>query len=139
MNGTGVAAATRELAERLVIFEAASKHALEDDADTTCRVCEKLRRSLVTLTGNAGFSSLLSRALILAQREAPALGTVEVKADGSMQGFQGAAAAAAHVLVSYLLSLLVTFIGDTLTMRLINDIWPDLPQRAVLPLEKEAK
>ena len=139
MNGTGVAAQTRNLAERLVIFEAASKYALEDDAEGTCRVCEKLRRPLVTLTGSAGFNSLLSRALILAQREAPALGAVEVKADGSMQGFQGTAAEAAHVLVTYLLSLLITFIGETLTMRLIDDIWPDLPQRAVLPLEKEAK
>jgi len=139
MNGTGVAAQTRELAERLVRIEAASKHVAEEDADATCRVCEKLRRPLVTLTGSAGFSSLLSRALILAQREAPALGTVQVKADGSMQGFQGAAAAATHVLVTYLLSLLITFIGETLTMRLIDDIWPELPQRAVSPLEKEAK
>jgi len=139
MNGIAVAAETRALAERLVMFEAASEHALEDDADATCRVCEKLRRPLVTLTGNAGFSSLLSRALILAQREVPALGTVQVKADGSMRGLQEAGAAATHVLVSYLLSLLITFIGDTLTMRLLDDIWPDLPRRAVWPLGKEAK
>jgi len=139
MNGIGVAAETRELAERLVMFEAVSKHALEDDADATCRVCEKLRRPLVTLTGNAGFSSLLSRALILAQREAPALGTVQVQADGSMHGLQEAGAAATQILVTYLLSLLITFIGDTLTMRLIDDIWPDLRRRTVSPLEKEAK
>jgi hypothetical protein len=77
--------------------------------------------------------------LTLAKREAPALSVVQVKPDGSMEGLEGAAGAATPVLVTYLLSLLITFIGDTLTMRLLYDIWPDLPGAASTALVKETK
>jgi hypothetical protein len=139
MNRTGVTVETRELANRLVAFEAASESVFDADSDATCRVCEKLRRPLITLTGTAGFSSLLLRALTLAQREAPALNVVQVKADGSMEGLEGAAGVATPVLVAYLLSLLITFIGETLTLRLLHDIWPDLPSPATTVLGKETK
>jgi hypothetical protein len=139
MNRTGVTVETRELAEQLIAFEAASKSGSGADTHAPRRVCEKLRRPLVTLTGTAGFSSLLLRALTLAKREAPALSVVQVKPDGSMEGLEGAAGAATPVLVTYLLSLLITFIGDTLTMRLLYDIWPDLPGPASTALVKETK
>jgi hypothetical protein len=127
MNPTAVSSETRELAKRLVAFEAELKNPSRDDAHATCRVCEKLRRPLVTLAGTAGYSSLLLRALTLAQREASALSEVEVKPDGSLEGLDGQAAQAHPILVAYLLSLLITFIGEALTMRLLRDIWPDLP------------
>jgi hypothetical protein len=139
MNRTGATSDTRELAEQLVAFEIASKSVSEADAHATCRVCEKLRRTLVTLTGTAGFNSVLLRALTLARREAPALSVVTVKADGSMEGLEGVAAQATPVLVAYLLSLLITFIGETLTMRLLHDIWPDLPGAALNARGKESK
>jgi hypothetical protein len=31
------------------------------------------------------------------------------------------------MLVAQLLSLLVTFIGEPLTIRLVHDVWPDVP------------
>jgi hypothetical protein len=127
MNQLGVSSNIKQLAERLVAFEAAAQNSSKDDAHATCRVCEKLRRPLTTLTGTAGFTSVLSRALTLAKREAPALRVVQVRPDGSMEGFSSETAKAHPVLVAYLLKLLVTFIGEVLTTRLLTDIWPDVP------------
>ncbi len=112
MSQTGIKSETRELAEQLVALEAGSQSVSGADRFATCRVCEKLRRPLVTLTGTAGFSSLLARALTLAQRESPALSEVQVKQDGSLEGLEGDAAQAHPILVGYLLSLLITFIGE---------------------------
>lgn len=117
----------RDLAERLVVFEAAQTVISDADSVATCRVCEKLRRPLSTLAGTAGFSALLTRSLTLARRESPALSTVRVDPDGSLVGLVGEAAQANPVLVAHLLDLLATFIGETLTMRLLHDVWPDLP------------
>ena len=139
MSQSGVKSETRELAEQLVALEAGSQSVFTADRLATCRVCEKLRRPLVTLAGTAGFSSLLSRALTLAKRESPALSAVQVKPDGSLEGLDGEAALAHPILVGYLLSLLVTFIGETLTMRLLHDIWPDLPGLGLNSLGKESK
>ena len=52
---------------------------------------------------------------------------------------EGEAAQAHPILVGYLLSLLITFIGETLTMRLLHDIWPDLPGLDLNSLGKESK
>lgn len=127
MNISSLSSETRQLADQLVAFEASAKQTSDDGLNATCRVCEKLRHPLVTLTGTAGYSSLLSRALTLAKREAPVLSTVEVQPDGSLHGLKDEAAQAYPVLVAYLLGLLVTFIGGDLTMRLLHDIWPDFP------------
>lgn len=124
MNQLGASFAMRELAERLVVFEAAETISAAD-AVATCRVCEKLRRPLSTFTGTAGFSSLLTRSLTLAKREAPALSAVQVNSDGSMTGMEGEAVEASVVLIAHLLGLLTTFIGETLTMRLLHDVWPE--------------
>ena len=127
MSQAGIHPETRRLAEQLVALEADSLRVAAADNLATCRVCEKLRRPLVTLTGTAGFSSLLTRALTLAQRDTPSLLCVQVKSDGSLEGLIGEAASANSVLVGHLLSLLITFIGETLTMQLLLDIWPDYP------------
>jgi hypothetical protein len=139
MSQSGIKSETRELAEQLVDFEARSQSVSTVDRLATCRVCEKLRRPLVILTGTAGFSSLLSRALTLAKRESPALSAVQVKPDGSLEGLEGEAAQAHPILVGYLLSLLITFIGETLTMRLLHDIWPELTGLDPSSLGKESK
>ncbi len=95
--------------------------------------CEKLRPNLATLMGNGGYHALLSRALALAQAEVPWLRAVQVKADGTLEGveehhaqldpdelFEGRV-----VLLAQLLGLLVAFIGENLTLRLVREVWPN--------------
>ncbi len=129
---------TMALAERLIHHESRAKVRAED-AGFTCRVCEKLRRPITSLAGTAGFVSLLGRALTLAKREAPALSAVQVRPDGSLEGLSREAAEANPILIAFLLSLLFTFIGEALTMRLLHDIWPDLPTLGQTPRERDSK
>lgn len=96
-------------------------------------VCGKLRPHLATLMGNTGFHALLARALALAQAKSAWLRTVQVKPDGSLEAeppFPPPDAAAltegGDLLVAQLLALLVTFIGENLTLQLIREVWPKL-------------
>ena len=118
--------AIRELAGRLVEFEQGETSVLDADLEATCRVCEKLLRPLSHLVGAAGVSSLLRRALALAQRNTPALNGVEVLDDGSLRGLEGEAASQTAVLIAHLIELLITFIGQELTFRLLQSIWPGM-------------
>ena len=118
---------TRELAQRLLAYEGAETSPSTADMHAVCRVCDKLRRPLTTLAGAPGFRSLLARALTLAKRESPVLGAWEVKSDGSLQGLNGEAAQSGAVLIAHLLGLMITFIGESLTLRLLHDVWLALP------------
>jgi hypothetical protein len=102
-------------------------------------VCDKLRRPLTTLAGAAGFRSLLARALSLAKQESPLLGAWEVKPDGSLQGLNGEAAQPGAVLIAQLIGLMITFIGESLTLRLLHDVWLDLPDSEVKFERNESK
>ena len=96
------------------------------------RVSEKRRHRLSTLLGAAGFRALLARALHLATAEVPELSEVEVKTDGSLAGLSkvgrnshGTQMAKGEVmLITELLALLDTFIGEALMLRLVQDVWP---------------
>jgi hypothetical protein len=57
---------------------------------------------------------------------------VTEKADGSLEGLEELAADARNVAIdaavaitAHLLGLLVTFIGEPLTVRLVREAWPD--------------
>jgi hypothetical protein len=84
--------------------------------------------------GKVGFRELLSRALALANAEVPWLRAVHVKADGSFEGLDELGAQVDPdeifegrvVLLAQLLGLLVTFIGEDLTLRLVREVWPKL-------------
>ncbi len=120
----------QDLARRLLAFEAAHDNSSDARVDVAVLVIEELRVRLIRLAGVDGFRSLLSRALTLAKAEVPSLNMVHVRADGSLEGFDGIegsheAAAAGIVLVAHLLELLVTFIGAPLTLSLVRDKWPD--------------
>jgi hypothetical protein len=124
----------QDLARRLLAFEAEHVNSSEARVEVAVRVIEELRTRLIKLAGVDGFRSLLSRALTLAKAEVPSLSMVQVRADGSVEGFDGiegsqeeagAATQAGTVLVAHLLELLVTFIGAPLTLSLVRDKWPD--------------
>ena len=127
MNRTTPSAKVRDLAQRLIDHEAAPRDSSEANIVAAFRVSEKLRRLLSTLTGATGFRSLLSRALTLAKTQVPCLNMVQVNADGSLEGLSEFCDGEAGVmLIAQLLGLLVNFIGEPLTLRLVDDAWPDL-------------
>ena len=118
--------------QRLIAAERNAK----DSADTTgraaFRICDKLRGPLSSLIGVAGFRSLFSRALSLAKGDIPWLGGLEIGLDGVL-GFPAEmqnqvdgneAAQGGTALIGQLLGLLVTFIGEALTLRLVQNVWP---------------
>jgi len=95
-------------------------------------VCERLRPHLATLMGKSGFRAILARALALTNAEVAGLRSVHVNAEGSLEGFQTPAASSeiaegTVVLITHLLELLVAFIGESLTVRLVSEVWPHLP------------
>jgi hypothetical protein len=125
---------TRDLAQRLLSSEAAAGKTSLAKESTLLRVYEKLRRSLCAIAGVAGFRSLASRALTLAKAEAPSLSEMQVTSDGSLrrvgepesQSQEHQEDEAGVILLAELLALLITFIGETLTLRLVQDAWPEV-------------
>jgi hypothetical protein len=120
----------RRFAQRLLAEEAGLGRASGANGLVVLRVCEKLRRPLVTLAGSAGFNSLLFRALTLAQKQAPILRDVQIGADGFLKGLDDIErdphlAEAEVLLLAEKIGLLFIFIGQALTLRLTNDIWPN--------------
>jgi hypothetical protein len=124
---------SRHLAQCLLTYEGIAGKNSEAAESAAFRVCTKLRRPLITLAGVDGFRSLLSRALTLARAEAPSLSSVQVAADGSLKGLDELASQGdkeeaidgGAILIAQLIGLLLTFIGDGLTLRLVQDVWPD--------------
>ena len=124
----------RDFAERLIAYETRGNKFSETKAPAAFLVSEKLRPHLASLMGKVGFRELLSRALVLANAEVPWLRAVRLKADGSFEELDELGARVDPdeifegrvVLLSQLLGLLVTFIGEDLTLRLVREVWPKL-------------
>lgn len=124
--------ARRELARRLLTASRQSGDSQEHEAE---RVCGALRNSLTRFAGVDGSRSLLGRALALAVIEVPELHGIKMGLDGRLEGFdrlaEGASAAAiegeaAVAITAQLLELLVTFIGEPLTLSLVRDAFPEM-------------
>jgi hypothetical protein len=124
----------RDLAERLTAYEKSLNKSSKTQTPSPFFVVEKLRPHLATLMGTGGLRALLSRALMQANAEVAWLRAVHVKADGAFEGLDEPEsqldpeeiAEGRIVLLAQLLGLLVTFIGETLTLRLVRDAWPKL-------------
>ena len=119
-------------AERLLGYERVTSGHAPGGATAAFRVSEKLRRVLSLLLGAGGFRALLTRALVLARAEAPWLLAVQVTPDGTMEGLgkpdspssDGRIAKGETALIAHLLGLLVTFVGETVMLRLVQEAWP---------------
>jgi hypothetical protein len=135
-----IAPEIRDLAQCLLTYEAIAGNASESMEAMTLRVYEKLRQSLGVFAGAAGFYSLASRALALARAEAPSLNAARVAEDGSLEGLEefkpeinidkhrageDHAGDEGVILIARLLGLLLVFLGEALTLRLLKDAWPD--------------
>lgn len=124
----------RSIAERLIEYETQTKASAATANSANFQVTERLRPHLATLMGNGGFRALLARALKLAGAEVAWLRTVQVNADGTLEGLPTPHARLTPaefregrvVLLAQLLGLLVAFIGPALTSRLLAEIWPQL-------------
>jgi len=122
----------RDIARRLISAEQNRDDPSDTEGRSAFRVCDRLRRSLSVVAGTRGFRSLLSRALTLASAEAPWLRKLHLESDGSLvvspelEGQLGRKeiTKGGAALVVNLLELLVTFIGETLTLRLVQQVWP---------------
>jgi hypothetical protein len=120
----------RRFARRLLALEASA----DQTHSAAFSACEKLRRPLAVLAGIAGFRALLSRALALANGEVRWLKAVHVNANGSLEGLEGVRAQVSpddfargeEILVAQLVGLLATFIGEALTLRLVQEVWPEI-------------
>ena len=119
----------RDLAQRLLVREAESRAA--SDANEAELVCEKLRVSLGRFAGADGFVALARRSLALARAEVPSLKAVRVKPDGCVEGLGDPTVAddgneAGAALITYLLFLLVTFLGESVVFRMVHEAWPEV-------------
>ena len=117
----------RTLARHLLALEAQSNGDVDAHGQAAVRVCEKLGRSLTRFAGPAGYASLLRRALALASGDIESLKAIKVEDDGCLTGFAAVALdpAGGAAVIARLLELLVTFVGDPITLRLVRESWPD--------------
>jgi hypothetical protein len=124
----------RDLAHRLLTYEADAGSGSSPKGSPTLRVYEKLRRSLVEVVGISGFQSLATRALTLARPEAAGLGGLRIAQNGALEGLdeihlEGAmdmerAGDVGIPLITRLLELLRMFLGEALTLSLLRNAWP---------------
>ncbi len=101
------------------------------------RLCERLAEQLTPLIGDAGVAAICARSLHLTQRNVRGLARVHESPHGdgdapfallqlSLEQQEPAAAAEAAVAVLATASeLLASFIGESLTTRLLREAWPD--------------
>lgn len=117
----------RELARKLWL---AGAHASAPNRPSL--VNENLRHVLTQLTGAEGYASLLRRSVVLVGAEVPALRGAQLGANGDLEGVEQLLAhatlgreQAAIAITAQMLELLVTFIGEHLTRRLIREACPE--------------
>jgi hypothetical protein len=114
---------SRLLAERLLAFEASC---VGDNLSAASNICRKLRGPLNALTGLRGFESFAARAKSLTKRDCQAPVSVLVEPDGSFQGLACEETEATTVFIGHLIGLPDRLIGKGLTLRLLQDVWPDV-------------
>lgn len=129
------------LTERLLACERRPDDPDDSEGRAAFRVGEKLRPLLSTLAGAAGYRSLLTRALVLARARVPWLAEITPTADGALGHIDDLEtrldadefARGGSALVDELLGLLTTLIGESLTLRLVRNVWPDVDSPSESP------
>ena len=132
----------RDVAHRLLTYEAGAGKTSEPTESHAQRVYKKLRQSLVEFVGVVGFQSLESRALKPARPEAMRDGAAQIASEESLLGLEQGlgenrgeigtqidmdkdlAGEVGIVLIANLLELLLIFLGEPLTLSLLRVTWP---------------
>ncbi len=125
-----VSPAAHALAQRVLRHEAGGRAEPEALAKAAARGEARLRGRLVDLIGTTGYTTLVARAVRLAQADVPALDGVtvddrETGAEGDLQGVRafarasgddpGATEAGLNAILAHIIGLLITFIGEDLS------------------------
>jgi hypothetical protein len=125
----------RQAFRRILEREAGSAGDAPAIAAATRRLCERFAHQLTPLLGDAGVAAICTRTLHLAQRQVPGLASARASAQDDkpfthvqrfleQQELSLAAEAGVAVLTTFG-ELLASFIGDSLTSRLLREAWPD--------------
>jgi hypothetical protein len=125
----------RELARQVMAQLPRAGLPAADESTATFHAIVRLRPHLAVLMGNGGTRTLLLRALALAGAETPWLRAVRVDASASLEGLEKPQAELAPqdflegkvVLLAQVFSLMATFIGQAMTLRLVQESWPEVP------------
>jgi len=132
--------AARVVARRVLLCEAGGRIEPAALTEAAARADARLRARLADLIGLTGYTTLLARAVRLAQDDIPALEGVTVvagepEAEGSLRGVPAFARASGDVaaieaglsaILAHAIGLLITFIGEDLALRLVHESWPEL-------------
>ena len=124
----------RDLAVRLLACEAGASQSSETRPKAVFLVCEKLRPHLAGLMGKTGFRALLARALATVRSQIALPGTVRVNPEGALEGLgepetqveADKFAEGSAILIAQLLELLAAFIGESMTLRMVREVWPEV-------------
>ena len=129
--------AQRERARRLLSAEGDSGASSDASAAAAGRVYDKLSAQLIPLLGLAGVEALFARSAKLAGGDRPCIAWLAsgIEASSRLRGCLQALAPAdasetAAVLFATLLELVVTFIGDRLTVQALRGAWPAIEETA---------
>jgi hypothetical protein len=118
------------LARHLLAYEALAATTSTQTESATVRIYEKLRQQLSAPVGVDGFEVLASRALRLSKSKSPKLSTVRLTANGTLRGLDEIERQADEdqngevgvILIAQLIELFVIFLGEAITLRLIEGV-----------------
>ncbi len=127
----------REIARRVLKTQLAARSpSTAASAEAMQRSCGELYRILETAMGPTGLQAMIGRAVQIAAREYPWLASVQTgtSADCPLSGLAEAAdrldvADALEgyaLLLASMIWLLMTFIGEDLTLRFVRTAWPNV-------------
>ncbi len=100
-------------------------------SDVVQRVMMRIHAELGKVLGPAGVDVLLARSVVLARRPRPVLAGITAGPGGTLAGLDAAGLPAAELqegaeaIVAHFIELLVTLVGEDLTMGLVRNVWPE--------------
>ena len=127
----------RHFAKQLIAYEAEANPQSVDGNPIAFSVIDKLSPHFITLMGNYGFQVMLERALAQAGKEVTWLRKISVNSEGLFHQlselkepmaveiiFEGKV-----VFIAYVLEQLITFLGESFTLRMLRDVWPKVSNK----------
>lgn len=109
------------MAERLL---AAKRAGINPPVHDAVLVYEMLRGPLTRFAGADGFAALWRRSLALAGADFPSLRSVKVGGDGQLEGLDAVDREATVALAAQMFDLLIVFIGEPFTLKIVHEAWP---------------